>query len=57
MQELDIEVDPADYGCQEARVVTVNAAEGQTLQRGDTLIEFECDKASFEVSMPAMERL
>lgn len=52
MQEVEIKIDPSNYGCSEARVVAVSAAQGQTFQHGDTLIEFECDKASFEVSMP-----
>ena len=53
MIEIEIEVDPADFGCQAARVVSICVAEGQQVKRGETLIEFECDKASFEVSMPA----
>ena len=53
MNKLDFKIDPANYGCSEARVVSICVEEGQPVDRGETLIEFECDKASFEVSMPA----
>lgn len=53
MNKEDIFIDPEDFGCSRALVTSVNVSEGQTVIAGETLVEFECEKSTFEVSMPS----
>ena len=53
MNKEDIFIDPEDFGCSRALVTSVNVSEGQKVSAGETLVEFECEKSTFEVSMPS----
>ena len=54
MTELQtLKIDPADYGCQDATVIAIKAHQLSGVSGGEPIIEFECDKASFELSMPS----
>lgn len=52
MSEQTLMLDPMDFGCEQAKVVSVHVQPGQSSLEGESLVEFECDKASFELSMP-----
>ncbi len=46
-------VEPQDFGCTSARVIAITSELGTVAMQGHCLVEFECEKASFEISMPA----
>lgn len=48
-----IYVNPSSFGCADAKVVGVAFRNGEAAAEGMTLIECECDKSVFEVTMPA----
>lgn len=52
MKSQLLKLDPMDFGCQRATVVAIHVVAGQTVREGDSLVEFEGEKASFELSMP-----
>jgi pyruvate/2-oxoglutarate dehydrogenase complex dihydrolipoamide acyltransferase (E2) component len=49
---VNVEILPEDFGCADARVVAIHVSEGETAETGKRLVDFECDKATFEASMP-----